>query len=685
MAVLEHRSRSGGAHRPGGRLVVARLPQLASHRGTGPDLVLRWGPMPRTATVDVVVHLHGFSGRGVRMSLVGDKEPRSGLDLVDPARPATPGRRGPTLLVLPRGHFYGGKSGKGYSFPALTTPGAVSRLVDDAVRRFAAASGVRATRGRLVLTAHSGGGAALMSILRHLDPDEVHTFDALYTNPAPLIAWARKRRATRSGALRVLFRPGEPTAANSRRVAEALGPGSPSFRVEQTTVAHNDIPRTFGWRLLADASADLPGATRVRRRGTRELEVTPPVRPPLCEAIARVAREQFRRWRPGGGRALTETSAAAAPILREYYRVGIGTTVTEARLRSSSYQAAHPWSAVFVSYVMRQAGAGSGFHYSAAHQNYIRAARKNRLRRDAAKPFWAFRATEVAPQVGDLVCASRSNSGATYDNIGDATRRPTHCDVVTEVRPGRIRVIGGNVSQTVGDKWLTTRPDGKLNLTGVQSRFFAVITCRRPAAGAQSPSTVPSGREARIRRVMDLLVNTYRYPVNGAAGVVGNLIAESGVQPNRVEGSHEDTPMRAADFSGRVRNFTPDEVRDRDKSKGIGPRLPGIGLAQWTSRDRRVGLFRHSFRGRVLGSAILSNLDAQVDYLVTELRGKYRAVDARLRSPGVTVEQASDVVLLRFEVPASVLNKPVTDPGVQQVLARRRGFAARALAIHRSR
>lgn len=677
-AVLEHRRRSDKGPRPGGRLVVTRLPQLASHRGTGPDLVLRWGPMPRVATVDVVVHLHGFSGRGVRMNLVEDKEPRSGLD-------PPPARRGPTLLVLPRGHFHGGRSGHGYSFPALTPPGALARLVDDALRRLTAETGVRATRGKLILTAHSGGGAALMSILRHLDPDEVHTFDALYTDPAPLIAWARRRRAAGSGALRVLFRLGEATTANSLRVAAALGPGSPGFRVEQTRVAHNDIPRTYGWRLLADASADLPGASRAGARGTPELEVTPPARPPLCDAIARVAREQFRRWRPGGGRALTETSAAAAPILREYYRVGVGTTVTEAQLRNTSYQAAHPWSAVFVSYVMRRAGAGSGFHYSAAHQSYIRAARTNRLRRDTAKPFWAFRATEVAPRVGDLVCASRGNSGATYDNIGDATRRPTHCDVVTEVRPGRIRVVGGNVSQTVGEKWLTTRPDGKLNLTGAQSRFFAVITCRRHTASGQPPSNARPGREARIRRVMELLVGTYHYPVNGAAGLVGNLIAESGVQPDRIEGSHEDTPMRAQDFAGRVRDFTPDEVRDRDRRRRTGPRLPGVGIAQWTSSGRRAGLFRHSFRGRVLGTAILSDLDAQVDYLVTELRRSYRAVDARLRSPGVTVAQASDIVLLRFEVPGAVLNKPVTDPGVQQVLARRRGLAARALAIHRSR
>lgn len=414
---------------------------------------------------------------------------------------------------------------------------------------------------------------------------------------------------------------------------------------------------------------------------------------PLCAAIARVALEQFSRWRPGGAAALVETSPAASPILREYYRVGIGATVTDADMRSTVYQDAHPWSAVFISYVMRTAGAGPAFAYSAAHQTYIRAARQNRLSGNTANPFWAFRATEIAPRLGDLVCASRLNSGATYDNIGDPQYRATHCDVVVECQPGRIRVVGGNVSQTVGDKWLSTLPDGRLSLAGSQSTFFAVIRCGAgaPVSPAPAPGPAPGpgpaplpGESGRILRVMQLLVNRYRYPVNGAAGLVGNLIAESGVQPSRLEGSRSATPMRAPDFAGRIRDWNPDQVRDRSYSRRIGPRLPGVGLAQWTSPDRRRGLFRHAFRGRVLGSAILFDLDAQVDYLVAELRGPYRAVDAVLRSPGVTLAQASDVVLLRFERPAAVLNRPPGDPGVQSVLSRRRSYGARALQIYRA-
>jgi hypothetical protein len=217
--------------------------------------------MPRTSRVDVVVHLHGYSGRGAGMSLTRDKLPVSGLDFTDPADPSSAGRRHPTLLVLPRGNFFHGRSGAGYDFPALLVPGALDRLVDDALARFGAAAGLQAARGRLILTAHSGGGAALMRILRHTDPDEVHAFDALYGDPAPLIAWARRRRGRADSALRVVFRAGEDTARASGAVAAALAGAGPAFRVEATRVAHGEIPRRFGWRLLADAAADLPGVT----------------------------------------------------------------------------------------------------------------------------------------------------------------------------------------------------------------------------------------------------------------------------------------------------------------------------------------------------------------------------------------------------------------------------------------
>ncbi|WP_159080265.1 hypothetical protein [Nocardia suismassiliense] len=243
-----------------GRLIVKRHPLLRTHAGTPPDLLVEWNGMVEPSVVDVVVHLHGYAGQGAAMNIVKHKKPISGLDFTDPAKPSVVGRTIPTLLILPRGHHQPKGNPARYTFPALTKPGALQRLIDDALARFGAATGTTVRRNRLILTAHSGGGAALMAILGHTDPDEVHTFDALYNDPKALITWARKRMAAGTGALRVLYRPGEGTARASKQVAAAVrGAASPNFRVERTRVPHNDIPRRFGWQLLADASADLRG------------------------------------------------------------------------------------------------------------------------------------------------------------------------------------------------------------------------------------------------------------------------------------------------------------------------------------------------------------------------------------------------------------------------------------------
>jgi hypothetical protein len=215
-------------------------------------------------------------------------------------------------------------------------------------------------------------------------------------------------------------------------------------------------------------------------------------------------------------------------------------------------------------------------------------------------------------------------------------------------------------------------------------------------AGMPSPGTaLPTGSsidwssvdpDRRMLYVMELLIGTYQFPVNGAAGLVGNLWAESGVIPNRIEGSSSSTPMRARNFMNQITDFTPDEIMNRSKQAQTGPRLPGTGLAQWTSTDRRRGLFQHSFQGRAAGAAILFDMDAQVDYLVRELQTKYRAVYNLVTQPGVSVNDACDEVIYRFEVPGSVMENgrllPRSDSRVQAQFAKRRVYAQRAKNVY---
>ena len=131
---------------------------------------------------------------------------------------------------------------------------------------------------------------------------------------------------------------------------------------------------------------------------------------------------------------------------------------------------------------------------------------------------------------------------------------------------------------------------------------------------ARRPLELPSiaiDEQSRIRQVMDLLVTTHSFPIKGAAGLLGNLRAESGLLPNRIEGSNSATPMRARNTAGVITDFSAEDVMNRDPAAGVGPRLAGVGLAQWTSPARRAGLFEHVFNGVRMGSSILFSDEGQ--------------------------------------------------------------------------
>jgi hypothetical protein len=270
---------------PAGECVLHRVAMLSGQAGSPPDLALRWNAMPEnTSTVDLVLHLHGYATTAERMHLVREKLPISGLDFADPDG-AGDGRGRPTLAILPRGRFFGGRTGAGYDFQSLREAPGTRRLVRVATDAFGAATGLEARTGRRVLTAHSGGGVALAEVARQFRPDEIHVFDALYAEAPGLIEWAEAkirrdaaglgsaRDAGRfmrrlGGALRVLYIAGTGTEPASLAVAAALGRAldaageagralRPWYRAEAVPADHLTIARRFGWRLLADAAADL--------------------------------------------------------------------------------------------------------------------------------------------------------------------------------------------------------------------------------------------------------------------------------------------------------------------------------------------------------------------------------------------------------------------------------------------
>lgn len=134
-----------------------------------------------------------------------------------------------------------------------------------------------------------------------------------------------------------------------------------------------------------------------------------------------------------------------------------------------------PWSAAFVSWVIQSAGVPRTlFCPSATHTIYVERIVNRSRQPDAG--FIPHRAYERAPQVGDLICASRDGSGTTLDNLN---RGAGHCDIVVEVRSREVHALGGNVGDSV------TRSVFPLDENGILSPlsgrlFFAVIENRLP-------------------------------------------------------------------------------------------------------------------------------------------------------------------------------------------------------------
>jgi hypothetical protein len=123
----------------------------------------------------------------------------------------------------------------------------------------------------------------------------------------------------------------------------------------------------------------------------------------------------------------------------------------------------YAWSAAFVSYVMRIAGAGKRFPYSASHADYINIAKQQALGQTSGWVVTARPPEAYAPQPGDLICVGRASAhDLRYDDL-PAGHFPGHCDVVVDTSvAGQIAVIGGNVDDAVTLKHVPVTADGKL-------------------------------------------------------------------------------------------------------------------------------------------------------------------------------------------------------------------------------
>ena len=123
-----------------------------------------------------------------------------------------------------------------------------------------------------------------------------------------------------------------------------------------------------------------------------------------------------------------------------------------------------------------------------------------------------------------------------------------------------------------------------------------------------------------------------------AAGLMGNLFAESGLKADNLQNSFNtrlemtDAEYTAAVDSGSYTNFVRDSA--------------GYGLAQWTYCSRKQALYDYA---KAAGASI-GGLNMQLAFLWQELQG-YKGVISALMA-ATSVRAASDAVLTGYEKPA---------------------------------
>lgn len=155
----------------------------------------------------------------------------------------------------------------------------------------------------------------------------------------------------------------------------------------------------------------------------------------MKDKMRQIAKNEMMFWKNGQ---IKEGAPTHQARLAEYWRAAGITNWPAQRM------VAEPWSAAFISFVVKQAGAGSLFKYGPSHTIFWQAAKKNRAENNN-NPFKAYRISEGKPQPGDIIMRGRQ-AGITYDTTGYFK---SHSDIVVSVTPDQALVIGGNLSNSV--------------------------------------------------------------------------------------------------------------------------------------------------------------------------------------------------------------------------------------------
>lgn len=130
----------------------------------------------------------------------------------------------------------------------------------------------------------------------------------------------------------------------------------------------------------------------------------------------------------------------------------------------------------------------------------------------------------------------------------------------------------------------------------------------------------------------------------GVAGLMGNLQAESGLCPYRLQGDFSNGYATSLEYTSKVDTG---EISESDFVNN-GPGGGGYGLAQWTYPPRKQALYDMKINNSY---SSIGSVELAVAYLLYELKTSYTGVYNTLKTAS-SIRVASDKVLHDFENPA---------------------------------
>ena len=239
-----------------------------------------------------------------------------------------------------------------------------------------------------------------------------------------------------------------------------------------------------------------------------------------------------------------------------------------------------------------------------------------------SKSLWQSRGSGYEPKPGDFIYFTWEN------NPNDAQ----HVGIVEKVEGGVVYTIEGNT----GGGGIYNTKVSKKSYSLTSTSIIGYGTPEYPSASNLVGGT--TGEQIYNYLISQGLTDA------GAAGLIGNLSAESGLVPTRLQGDFSSGYTTSANYTNQVDSG----AISRSQFVHNGPGGGGYGLAQWTYYTRKEKLYDFAKQK----STSIGDLGMQLEFLMYELSNSFPGVLGVLRTSN-DLTACTRIVLYDFEAPAS--------------------------------